>query len=72
MCVLVCVGTAISRTRLGRSSRRRAAGCGDGGGGGSVRALERESEIAVDERSVERRRCGGVANIFCVCVYVCV
>jgi len=36
------VGTAISRTRLGRSSRRRAAGCGDGGGSSSVRALERE------------------------------
>lgn len=37
--VCVCVGTAISRTRLGRSSRRRAAGCGNDGG---VRALERE------------------------------
>jgi len=42
ICVWVCVGTAISRTRLGRSSRRRAAGCGDGGS--SVRALEREWE----------------------------
>lgn len=40
VCVRARVSTAISRTRLGRSSRRRAAGCGDGG----VRALDRRSE----------------------------
>uniref|UniRef100_A0A2S2QL82 Uncharacterized protein n=1 Tax=Sipha flava TaxID=143950 RepID=A0A2S2QL82_9HEMI len=60
----VCVRTAISRTWLGRSSRRRAAGCGDdgGGGGSGVRALERARE----RRQSERRR-GGVADMY---VYV--